>query len=96
MTIRDEAVRDGPDLADLQEQIARLRRDLADLGATVRGLATREWSGVGENLRSAADGYRRDIADRISKDPERAMGIALLVGLTTGLILRARCDRSGP
>ncbi len=79
----------GRDLADLRAELERLRRDLGDLGGTLRTLAAHEWNTAGARLRAAANQGRR-LKENLAAPPDRLIGIAFCVGVAAGLLLRVR------
>ena len=90
MTDRSDTPVDDRDVADLQAEIARLRRDLGDIGDTLRILAAREWRALGASLYRAAATQRTRVAAKISAPSERLIGIAFCIGAAAGLLMRVR------
>lgn len=78
------------DLADLRAEFERLRRDLGDLGGTLRTLAKHEWDTTGACLRTAVAERKTGLLAKIAVPPERLTGIAFCIGVAAGLLLRAR------
>ncbi|MHB1207123.1 MAG: hypothetical protein ACYCZX_16255 [Rhodospirillaceae bacterium] len=78
------------DLADLRAEFERLRRDLGDLGGTMRTLAKHEWDTTRACLRTAAAERKTRFLGKIAVPPERLTGIAFCIGVAAGLLLRAR------
>ncbi|MFT7028351.1 MAG: ElaB/YqjD/DUF883 family membrane-anchored ribosome-binding protein [Paracoccaceae bacterium] len=85
---------DEPTAAELTDQIAKLREDLADIAATVRdGVGAKIEANGGAALARATDAARGAEADAMAfvrDKPVQSLAIAAGLGLAFGLLTRRR------
>ncbi len=96
---KSKSAREEPDLESLSQEIEKLREDLSGLVATVgevgrKTVMSRASRGVAKGEAALADmtselqRIESDIVASTREAPIRALGVAALVGLVVGLILR--------
>lgn len=83
-----------PTAAELTDQIAKLREDLADIAATVKnGVAAKaeaNGSAALDQARDAARGVEADAMAFVRDKPVQSLAIAAGLGLAFGLLTRRR------